>query len=100
MVKKSKNKVSKPNKTADTTKSDQLELTKTTKNSSELDVDDESININQIEPKKKSTKIDCNTLATSYFSASSKSGNESKNKKVLLYKDMFVIVPYHLLTAY
>ena len=55
MVKKSKNKVSKPNNTADTTKSDQLELTKTTKNSSELDVDDESININQIEPPKKST---------------------------------------------
>jgi hypothetical protein len=100
MVKKSKNKVSKPNNTADTTKSDQLELTKTTKNSSELDVDDESININQIEPKKKSTKIDCNTLATSYFSASSKSGNESKNKKVLLFKEMFVMVPYHLLTAY
>jgi hypothetical protein len=52
MVKKPKNKVSKPNKKNNVTKSDQLELAQTAKNSNEVEKDDDSININQMAPKK------------------------------------------------
>ena len=52
MVKKTKKQVGKPNKKTNDTKSDQLELAETAKNSSEVEGDDESININQIAPRK------------------------------------------------
>ena len=83
MVKKPKIKVSRPNKKNNVTKSDQLELAQTAKNSNEVEKDDDSININQMTPKKIISKIDSNTLASSYFSVSSKSGNDSTNKKVM-----------------
>ena len=53
----------------------QLELTQTTeKNNDMVEQDNESINIEQIVPKKYSSKISYNTLATSHFSISTKSG--------------------------
>ena len=61
----------------------QLELTQNKKQIDALEKDNESINIHQIEPKKNKIKLDSNTLATSYFSQFSKSGNNSKNTKVM-----------------
>ena len=61
----------------------QLELTQTKTQIEESEEDNKSININQIEPKKNKIKLDSNTLATSYFSQSSKSGINSKNTKVM-----------------
>jgi hypothetical protein len=60
-------------------KTDQLELTSTTeKNNDLVDEDNDSINIEQIEPKKISSKISYNTLATSHFSISTNSANAIK----------------------
>ena len=44
--------------------------------------DDESVNINQIEPKKIKNKINSNTLASAYYKMSSKSQGNSANTKV------------------
>ena len=53
----------------------QLELTQTTeKNNDMVEQDNESVNIEQIVPKKYSSKISYNTLATSHFSISTNSG--------------------------
>ena len=69
-------------KKTDTPKINQLELEQTTKNISDnLEDDDDSINISQLE-KKNTNKIDYNTLATSHFSISSDNINKHKNKKV------------------
>ena len=61
----------------------QLELTQNKKQIDDLEEDNESINIHQIEPKKNKIKLDSNTLASSYFGQFSKSGNNSKNTKVM-----------------
>jgi len=47
-----------------------------------VEEDNESININQIEPKKNKNKIDSTTLASAYFSMSTKSWENSTNTKV------------------
>ena len=59
-----------------------MELTQTKKKFNESEEDNESISINQIGLKKNKIKLDSNTLATSYFSQSSKSGDNLKNTKV------------------
>lgn len=61
----------------------QLDLTHDKKQINESEEDNESININQIEPKKNKKKIDSNTLATTYFSQSSIGGNNLNNSKVI-----------------
>ena len=72
----------KATKKTDMPKINQLELEQTTKNISDnLEDDDDSINISQLE-KKNTHKIDYNTLATTHFSISSDNINKHKNKKV------------------
>ena len=73
----------KAKQTVDTSIINKLEPEQATNNSKDIvEEDNESVNINQIEPKKIKNKIDSNTLASAYFSMSSKSWENSINTKV------------------
>ena len=73
----------KAKKNLDAISINKLEQTQVTKNFKDImEEDDESVNINQIEPTKNKNKIDSNTLASAYFSMSSKSRENFTNTKV------------------
>ena len=78
-----KNNSNKSKQITDQTKINQLELAQASEKTDKIiEEDDESVNISQIEPNKFANKIDANTLASAYFSASSKSAIKSNKIKV------------------
>ena|SRR5687768_12555823 len=100
MAVRGKQNTTKPNQTIDKTKITQLEQSKTAKISiNNLEEDDKSVNIKQIEPKKIKCRIDNNTLASTYFSSASTIGNDSTKIKVSCYKKIYSFVTNHLLTT-
>ena len=69
--------------TAQSFKNSQLVLKQAAKKSTEnLEAENNSFNISQIEPKENNNKIDTNTLASSYFSSPNKNERSQKNTKV------------------
>ena len=59
-----------------------MELKHAQKNPNILEDDNDSININQVELKQNKNKLDSNTLASTYFSFSSKNEHNVEPKKV------------------
>ena len=83
MAGRGKKKTDQPKESVVKTKTIQLEQSKTTKIvHDDLDEDNDSVNIKQIEPKKTKKKLDSYTLASTYFSSPSKIENTKTNSKV------------------